>query len=109
MTPACVKGVFRLGNYSHSVKQISKNYYFDVPDGLDGLVLPDAPLLPEEPDRPLLPDMPLLPDEPLLPVAPVSEARRSQPVANNALSIAIASTPLEVFEIAFMLIFLSIK
>lgn len=86
-----------------------------MPDGLDGLVLPDAPLLPEEPDRPLLPDvpllpdMPLLPDEPLLPVAPVSEARRSQPVANNALSIAIASTPLEVFEIAFMLIFLSIK
>jgi hypothetical protein len=61
---------------------------------------------PDEPDEPDEPEVPLVPDEP---DEPVSDARRSQPVANIALNKVTASIVLEIFDIAFILIILSIE
>ncbi|MDB5763086.1 MAG: hypothetical protein JWQ21_2081 [Herminiimonas sp.] len=79
---------------------------------LPGVLLPvepEVPLLPEEPEVPLLPDepeVPLPPDEPDIPPPP--GARRSHPVTNNAPNNVIANTVLEVLEIAFIVLFLSV-
>lgn len=113
--PAANRAVFSLmqNRVTASVLLVRGAFYFDVlpPDEPDDLLLPlpDVPLLPEEPvlpDEPEVPEVPLVPDEP---DEPVSDARRSQPVANIALNKVTASIVLEIFDIAFILVILSIK
>jgi hypothetical protein len=70
---------------------------------------PDAPDPPEEPDAPE-PMVPELPDVPAPPLAPeVSVGRRSHPASDKVNRAAATSTIFEVWNLSFIVSFLSIK